>query len=172
MAGFLARSRSITGPDGRVWRVRRVLLPRPPRWKGRPLPKHGKRERTKRSARNWADAADGLDVVGNIGEGLGGVAAVLVAIVFVVVLIAFAWFVLFPVLFLLLDLVLILLIAGGGVALRLLFRRPWKIEAKTEDPLESHSWGVVGLRASADAVHSVADALARGVPPGEIRPAR
>ena len=52
----------------------------------------------------------------------------------------------------------------------MLFRRPWKIEARTDGLLaEQHSWGVVGVRASATGVESVADMLERGEPPDETR---
>ena len=122
------------------------------------------------SAGSWLDVLDGLDFVGNVGEALGGIGVAIAVIAFVVLLFVFAYLVLFPVLFFLGDLLLILLIAAGGVAVRVLFRRPWKIEARTDGLLaEQHSWGVVGVRASAAGVESVAHMLERGEPPDEIR---
>jgi hypothetical protein len=170
MAGFLAKSRTVTGPDGRAWNVRRLLLPRRPRWKGRRSGEPGEKRSKSARAGDWWQTFDSISSLGDLGE-LGGVGAAIAAIALVALLFVFAWFVLFPALFLLLDLIIILLIAAGGVAVRVLFRRPWKIEARTEGPHESHHWGVVGLRASADAVHTVADAIAAGMPPNEIRPA-
>jgi hypothetical protein len=194
--GWLERSQTVVAPDNRVWTVRRVLLPRPPRWKGKPLPWTGsgdttgsngtsndstKDPRERDASSMWKDdrsrdsgwgAWEGLEFAGDIGDALPAVAAVILGVAAIVLLFTFAWFVLFPVLFFLGDLLLILLIAAGGVAVRVLFRRPWKIEASTGPIPERHSWGVVGVRASADAVKTVAYALSRGTAPEAIRLAR
>lgn len=72
-----------------------------------------------------------------------------------------------------------------GVAARVLFRRPWVVEARSAEPLppettdawssdapvpavRRHTWRVVGWRASGEQVEAVAKALAHGhpVPPG------
>jgi hypothetical protein len=181
MAGFLARSRTVTGPDGRTWTVKRVLLPRPPRFEGWKRTEKG--PETPRP--DWAvpDEPRGRDELGDWGQGVSaamdvgnvlgeGPAAVLAGIL-VVVLIGLAWFLIFPVALFLVDVVIFVLIAVGGIAVRLLFRRPWKIQARTEDPVtESHSWGVVGMRASADAVDAVARVIAQGTRPDDIDLAR
>jgi hypothetical protein len=73
------------------------------------------------------------------------------------------------VLFFIVDLLILLVIAAGGIALRVLFRRPWMIEAKTPGPPPARdTWGVVGIRASAQAVETVAQAIRRGDPPGSM----
>jgi hypothetical protein len=196
--GWLERSQTIVAPDTRVWTVRRVLLPRPPRWKGKPITwgrsKDGTATNTNSADRTkdarerdessmwrddrvsdsgWRGAWEGLEFAGDIGDALPAVAVAIFAVAAMVLFFTFAWFVVFPVLFFLGDLLLILLIAAGGVAVRMLFRRPWKIEAHTvEPPQESHTWGVVGLRGSNEAVKTVAYSLSRGWLPEEIRLAR
>jgi hypothetical protein len=63
------------------------------------------------------------------------------------------------------DLILALLLTAVGVAGRLLFRRPWSVEA-VSDAGERHRWQVVGWRASGELVAEVVNALAHGhVPP-------
>jgi hypothetical protein len=163
MAGFLGKARTVTGPDGRVWTVKRVLLPRPPRFEG-----WRRKKKDPGPARDWGDGLQGADVV-DVASGLSeGPAAVLAGILFVV-LFGLAWFLIFPVALFLVDVVIFLLIAAGGIAVRVLFRRPWKIQARTGDPTtESHSWGVVGLRASAEAVDAVARVIAQGTRPDDI----
>jgi hypothetical protein len=187
-----ARRRTVTDPRGREWTVRRVLLPRPPRWKGPQPRRRNGREREDRGGSWGLESLDGMSGLGEIGDALGGVGAAIVAILLVIALLTFAWLVLFPALFFLADLLVLVLIAAGGVAVRVLFRRPWKIEATAPavvepvevdlerdfwagpaepvtPPPETRTWGVVGLRASADAVDAVADAIQRGTPPDEIR---
>lgn len=172
--GWLERRKTVVAPDGRAWTVRRVLLPRPPRWKGKK-----KQQPDAASPPAESDTDDNAWVgeaafevagnVGDLGDALPAVAAAALAIALVIAVGTFAWIVLFPVLFFLAELLLILLIAAGGVAIRVLFRRPWKIEARTvEPPQVSHTWGVIGMRASADAVETVAYALSRGTAPDEI----
>ena len=73
-----------------------------------------------------------------------------------------AWFFVFPVLFLLLDLLLVLVLAAGAVGTRVLFRRPWIVQAVSED--ETLEWPVVGWRASRDFARAMAVRLERGLP--------
>jgi hypothetical protein len=116
---------------------------------------------------DWGRAADGAVY---IGDALGEAGAVAVAIGVVAVALVLAWFFVFPVLILVVDLLLFVIIAIGGVAVRVLFRRPFKVEARAVDPPpETHTFGVVGIRASGQAVDTVADAIQRGMPANEIR---
>jgi hypothetical protein len=63
------------------------------------------------------------------------------------------------------DLILAILLTALGVAGRLLFRRPWSVEA-VSDTGERHRWQVVGWRASRQLVADVVNALAHGnLPP-------
>ena len=94
------------------------------------------------------DAADGL---------LVAVAIVVAALVFV--------FLGLPALIALGELLLLLLLALGGVVARVLFRRPWTVDALGPDG-EHHEWRIVGWRASGEARDEVARHLeASGQPP-------
>jgi hypothetical protein len=83
----------------------------------------------------------------------------LIALVVVVVLFL-AWLVILPVAILLLDIAFLMLIAVAGIATRMLFKRPWIIEATTSG--EHHRCAIVGWRASQRAVDQIARALERG----------
>jgi hypothetical protein len=62
-----------------------------------------------------------------------------------------------------------ILLALLGIAGRMLFRRPWTVEALSEAG-DRHRWRVVGLRASREHAADVANALAHGnpLPGGEV----
>lgn len=153
----LEHTRTVTAPDGATWRVRRVLLPR-----GDQL------------QRPRADA-DGPRV-GSSGwfEGLGDQPVALFDadarwILLIVGMALVGFVVLAPLLGLLVDLVIVAGAAIGAISARLLFRRPWRVEATAPDGGGArHSWGVVGTRASGEAVDAVATALAEGRPVGSI----
>jgi hypothetical protein len=84
----------------------------------------------------------------------------------VVVALVLAWFFVFPALIFIVDLLLVFLIAVTGIATRVLFRRPWTIEAHTTDaPPERRGWAVVGWRASSRALELAADAIRTGQDP-------
>jgi hypothetical protein len=50
-----------------------------------------------------------------------------------------------------------------GIGARVVFRRPWAVEAVAPDGA-THTWRVVGWQASGDAVDAVANALEHGNP--------
>ncbi len=95
---------------------------------------------------------DGLSAVGDLGE-----IPVLVAVVAVIGALVLAWFFLLPALVFVADLLYIVLTAAIGVAIRVLFRRPWDVVAETDGPPpERIEIPVVGWRASAALVNEVA----------------
>jgi hypothetical protein len=59
-----------------------------------------------------------------------------------------------------LDLLFLLLIAAAAVAMRVLFRRPWIVEAATDG--DTRHWPVVGFRSSKAMVGEVSWALQNG----------
>jgi hypothetical protein len=85
----------------------------------------------------------------------GGAIAIAIAAAFVVLAIVA------PLIGVVVDLVLVILLTALGVAGRLLFRRPWAVEAAS-DTGERHRWQVVGWRASSELVADVVNALAHG----------
>lgn len=114
--------------------------------------------------RRTSDAADlepGCLDVG--GEGI----AVVIAVIVVLLLLIFVGI---PFLLALLDLVLLVVLTALGIAGRVLFRRPWTIEARHRDGTV-HTWRVTGLRASAARRDEIAAALAAGVVPAPDSPA-
>jgi hypothetical protein len=92
-----------------------------------------------------------------LGEGIGVAIAV-------VVVVAFLIFVAIPVVFALLDLVIVLLLALLGILARIVFRRPWVVEARADDGAIS-TWRVVGWTASRERCTEIAQLLAAGVTP-------
>jgi hypothetical protein len=139
--------------DGRTWHVRRRWLPRlgaetiPGRFWGR----------IRRTVRRTTDLADGAPDPGCLeifGEGL-------IAGIAILLLVLLAIFVVVPVLVALLDLLVLLLLLGLGAVARVLLRRPWIVEARTDD--EVRTWKVVGWQASGTLVDDVAQRLQAGV---------
>jgi hypothetical protein len=117
-------------------------MPRRPKWRGTAEP-----------------AADGhglgclLDTGWAIGELLPPVALIIGAIALVVFFVVFV----IPALVFVFDVLFVLAVAAIGVALRVLFRRPWDVVARTDGPPEERvDLPVVGWRASGKYVDEVA----------------
>jgi len=85
---------------------------------------------------------------------------VLGAIVAIIIVLTLIWFAVLPVAVFALDLLFVLILAAGGVATRVLFRRPWIVEASTEG--EVRRWPVVGLGSSRAMVGEVVWAIEHG----------
>jgi hypothetical protein len=118
---------------------------------------------SRRTAGEFADV-DGGGFAGDVSE--GGVLAVAIVAALIVLT------VLLPFVVILGELVIAILLALLGIAARLLFRRPWTVEALSATG-DRHRWRVVGLRASREHAADVANALAHGNPlPGGEEPSR
>lgn len=140
----------VTTPAG-VWHVRR-------RWAPRRLGSHTIwarfRHRSRKVRRRTSDLGDIPDpgCAHDIAEGI-------IVFVVAVAVVLFLIFIGIPFLVALGELVLIVVLAAGGVVRRVVFRRPWTLDAV--DPAETHhSWSVVGWRASGAARHFIADRIA------------
>jgi len=147
--------RTVTTPSGETWRVRRLWVPR---MRGETLWSRVKRRiRRSRRVSEWSDLGEGC--VFDLDDLLILVALVvaLVVLVFLVV----------PLLLVVVDLLFLLLLLLLGVAARIVFRRPWVVEATDSGPLR-HTWRIVGWRASGEKVDEIANLLAHGhpLPPG------
>lgn len=145
-------AKTVVDPAGRTWRVRRRWVTRSASWRG---PK-GYRA---------LDLLDGADCAGEgadfpvVGVIMFAIAALLVAVLAVVFII--------PALIFVLELMMILLIVGLGVLGRVLFRRPWTVEARVDGTGQGGEWKMTGWRASGDLLKSVAERIqATGQPPG------
>lgn len=145
----------MTTPGGDLWQVRRLWAPR---LRGETLWGRAWRRirRTGRRTGEFADAGN-PGCAGDLLDELAIVLAVIAVVLFVV-------FVGVPLLVALLDLLLLVLLTVLGVVGRVVFRRPWVIEAVGPDTMR-RTWRIVGWRASHEAVDFIADALAHGAPP-------
>lgn len=135
-----------------TWHVRR-------RWAPRHLGRHtlwarftDRMRRVRNSTIDGADIADPGGCGGDIGEGIVIVLVLLVVIVFLVL-------VGIPFLIALGELLLLLVLVIGGLVGKLLFRRPWVVDAAGPGG-RHHAWDVVGWRASGAARRFVADHVA------------
>ena len=138
-------ARTVVGPDGRTWKVRRKWLTRSVHWRGRWSPGES------------LQVLDGADLLGAgaelpvIGWVLLGLALVVFAVVGLSLLI--------PLLLFLGELAFVLLAVVLGLLARVLFRRPWIVEARVAGTNEGRQWKVVGWRASGEQVEAVAERL-------------
>lgn len=146
----------MTTPAGDEWRVRRLWAPR---FRGETLTGRAWR-RMRRTGRR---TGDGLDVASSPGCG-ADLFDELAIVIGIVVVVLFVVFVAVPLLVALLDLLLLLLLTGLGLVGRVVFRRPWVVEALGPDQ-HRLTWRIVGWGASGEAVDYIADALAHGAPP-------
>lgn len=147
--------RSVTTPSGEVWQVRRVWAPG---LRGERLWSRLRR-RTKGGRQGSSELGDLAE--SGCGPDLLDDLVIVVAIGAVVLFLAVFGL---PLLFALLDVAVIALLTVLGIVARVLFRRPWVVEATGGDRLR-RTWRVVGWRASREAVDDIADALAHGHPP-------
>jgi hypothetical protein len=113
------------------------------------------RRRVARVAKRMGDFAPDL-------LGVGG-DSILVALLVIVVSLLLV-FVGIPVLIAILDLAIVLLVATVGIVARLLFRRPWIIEAVSDDGT-TRAWRVVGWRASSRMLTDIEQGLRIGLGP-------
>ena len=134
-----------------VWHVRR-------RWAPRHIGSHtiwGRfLDRSRKARRRTSELGDAPDP----GCALDLAEAIAVFVV-AVVAIAFLIFIGIPFLIALAELLLIVVLALAGIVGRVLFRRPWTVDAVS--PAGSHHmWSVAGWRASAAARQFIADRVA------------
>jgi hypothetical protein len=109
--------------------------------------------------------------VADVDAGMGLIEVLDSAAVVVVIIagVAFLVFVAIPLVLVVVDLALAMVLTALGIAARLLFRRPWTVEA-VSGAGDRHRWRVVGLRASREHAADVVNALAHGnpLPSGEV----
>ncbi|HEX5995965.1 MAG TPA: hypothetical protein VFY84_12555 [Jiangellales bacterium] len=175
------RSVLVTAPDDTRWTVRVVWEPR---W--RALARRFGGWRRKRKNRDGAsgDVVDGavqLADAATSGSGGGraggfdiGDAVIVLVVVFLAAIAAAAlfWWVLLPLLLIAIDLVIVLVLLVLALVGRVLFRRPWTVEA-TAGNGERVTAEVVGWRAALRRRDEIAELLRRGQRPVDVlSPAR
>jgi hypothetical protein len=161
--------RRVTTPVGEQWRVRRLWAPR--------LGGESLAARLRRRTRLGRSLARGAGEAGDVGcllDALSDIFWVFVIVVVVAVLLLVG----VPLLLAIVDVVVVALLTLLAIGARVVFRRPWAVEAVGPDGA-GHTWRVVGWQASGDAVDAVANALEHGNPlptgatsPGAVTPSR
>lgn len=147
--------RMVTTPAGEVWRVRRLWAPR--------LQGEGLWSRFRRRTRIARHVGRGVGETADPGCAIDALDELFLVLA-IALIVVFVVFVGFPLLFALLDVVVVVLLTVLGVGARVLFRRPWVVEATSGDEMR-RTWRIVGWRASHEAVDFIAGALAHGHPP-------
>jgi hypothetical protein len=142
-----AGPRSIVAPDGVEWRVGR-------RWSRRSF------------GWPWKRRGAAADALSGLGQGIGGVdfqeGGLLVVAVLAAVLIVI------PLLFFGIELIILGALLAAGVIGRILFRQPWVIEARSNDPLTPGrrlEWHIIGWGKSQGLIEKVVSDLAAGREP-------
>lgn len=144
----------IVDPQGRRWVVRRRWMPR--------LGAETLWGRFRRRLRRTFDrVADGADVDPGCAEVLGEGIVVAVLMIAAALLL---FFVFVPLLVAVVDVLLLLLLTVVGATARVLFRRPWTIEAAADDGT-TRQWRVVGWRASGERCGHIGQRLQVGLDP-------
>lgn len=153
----MLRRKVVRAPDGTVWTIRRRWIRRPG-WRGRSWPWRRKRESDPDRGGRW-DLLDLFNFNFDFGDDIAaGILIVLLVAAFVVFMIFFGW----PLLLFLFESLLIIPITFvAGIVGRVLFRRPWAIEATAVQATEETevAWSVAGWRASSRAADQMAAAI-------------
>jgi len=146
-------------PEGRAWVVRRRWVPR---LSGETLWRRFQRRfgRRSRRVRDWDGLGDVAASFGDGGDGIGGCLvgiALAIAVVLLLVIVV-------PLLLALVEVLVLAVLGVLAVGARILFRRPWVVEAVADDG-SVLSWRVVGWRKSGGQARVIARQLQRGLPP-------
>jgi hypothetical protein len=149
----------VTDPEGHRWVVRRRWVPRLP---GETLWNRFRRRfgRGSRRVRDWDGLGDVASGFADGGDGIGGILAGIALVIAVLLLLV----IVLPLLLAFVEVLALAVLALVAVGARILFRRPWTIEAVDGDG-SVLSWRIVGWRASGDHARLVARQLRRGLPP-------
>jgi hypothetical protein len=154
------RRRTVRGPDGRPWVVRRRWMPR----FGTGTAWSRLRRRSRRSTKHAETAGDyslfSAFVVDDFAVVVRWVVIVVVAMVLIVVS-AFAAVV---------EIGLLILLVMVGILTRLLLDRPWTIEARPDEG-EPLTWQASGWRSSTERLDQIVTLLESGITPPPDAPA-
>ncbi|GII24426.1 hypothetical protein [Planosporangium mesophilum] len=165
------RTITTSSPDGVAWKVRVVWQPR---WRALARRFGGWRRRR----RGDSSGVPNLDLPTGGGGGGGGgdgflgnladdILVGLAVIVAMVVVGALFWWLLLPLLLLVLDVVVVLLLLAVAIPARVLFRRPWTVEAATPASDGGENYfvtEVVGWREALRTRDEIAEKLRMGYP--------
>ena len=148
----------MTAPDGHVWTVGRQWFGERPR-----LRRELERERDLGGGGDGGDHESWWSDLGGFDDlGAGAILAALGVVVALIVLFTAVW----PIVVIAVELVILVLVAAVGLIGRLLFRRPWTVQARARH--RRLEWQVRGWRASGELIDEVAERLAAGEDPKQI----
>ncbi|NUR71733.1 MAG: hypothetical protein HOU81_13000 [Hamadaea sp.] len=155
------RTVKVETPSGQTWGVRVVWQPR---WSAL-VRRFGawRRKRKGEKSSGVGDFSGCGDVGGCGGDDLG---AIVLGIVLFIVGVLLFWFILLPLLLLVVDILVIVLLLLVAIPARVLFRRPWTVEAAYDDGQNEQifSTDVVGWRRALATRDDIAAKLAQGYP--------
>jgi hypothetical protein len=143
----------VTTPGGEQWRVRRLFTVR--------LGNENTWGRLRRRARVGGRFVRGVGDATDAGCAADLVSDLPMLLAFIIVLVILSLLGV-PLLLAVVDLIVIVLLTVLAISARVLFRRPWIVEATS--PTTRATWRVVGWRASGRAVDDAAEALAHEHP--------
>jgi hypothetical protein len=145
----------VKAPDGRVWRVRRRWMPKRP----------GIFARSRSDAGDTArDAFWSMPDLGwDFDLGFDSLTGIVISALALITIGFLLFTVVIPLVALTLEAVLLVLLFAAGVIGRLVFGRPWRIEATTQGPpKERREVKAKGLRGSSEARDELMNEIASG----------
>lgn len=147
----------VAAPDGTKWQVRRRIAPR--------LGQHSLwgriRARYKKIVRGSGNLAEGMgDTAGCIPDAVSELGFVLI----VLAVVALLALVVVPLIVVVIDLLVVALLTFLGLLARVMLRRPWTVEASSDDGITVKT-KVVGWRASGEERAAIIQRLNAGMDP-------
>jgi len=170
------RTVAVTAPDGTEWAVRVAWEPRWPLLVRRFGGWRDRRREKKRGSGGDIDLGEAATGAANVGfEMPDDLVAALLVIVGLIVFGLVFWFLLLPLLLLLFDVVVLLVLFAVATGARVLFRRPWTVEAvpatkgtmttgPTTKGKRTRKRHVIGWRAALRTRDALAEHLRTGAP--------
>src|SRR5215470_9152644 len=151
------RTLTVTDPAGTQWRVRVVWQPR---WRALAR-RFGRWRRQRRSGSGDIALDASLDAV-SVSDTSSDLFVGIVVVVGLIVGGLLFWWLLLPLLLLVIDIVVVMVLAVVTVATRVLFRRPWTVEAA--DGTNRYITEVLGWRHALRVRDEIAEKLRAGDP--------
>lgn len=151
----------VVAPAGETWRVRVVWQPR----YGALVRRFGGWRRRRKGEGPGDGLLDGCDPLSGCFDG-DELATIVLGIVLMILGGLVFWFLLLPVLLLVMDIVVVMALLLIAIPARILFRRPWTVEAAYDDGREEKvfSTDVVGWQRALETRDEIAAKLEQGLP--------
>lgn len=155
------KRRTIKSPSGQRWVITLRWLPWSPRWRGFKRSRNQQEREAKPteggSRWDWLELADPLVM---FDEGCLPVVGIALGIA----LVAGSFLLVVPFFVFVVEILIVILAVVVGVVVRVVFRRPWLIDAVSKDGAESELvWAVVGYRRSREVIDEIARQIEVGV---------